>query len=145
MGKLAKAKHIAIIVFNGIWLVAAAILWTAGLNEFTQDKTFLNWMVWGLICSILVIVPILRMVVKGAKDGARDGEIEGANTYTATRIGDTIHVQNDPVGGKIKGFFFGIIGGLIAGVLMGPILVAMYFFVAICNIIIHALALARGE
>ena len=144
MEKLEKAKHITVITFNAVWIVCAAILWSIGLNQFLSEKTFGNWMIWGAICSILIIVPLVRQLVKTTKKSVRAGEREGANTYTATRVGNTIHVQNNPMGGAIKGFFTGVIGGALGGILAGPIFVPGYFIIALLNIVNHSLALKRG-
>lgn len=113
MEKFGKAKLITSVVWNSIWLVGGIFFWIVGLVGFIENTEFLIWLVWGILCTPFIIPVVIKLI----KDQAKEGRREGANTYTATRIGNTVTVQNNPLGGAIKGG----IAGLIGGVLMGPI------------------------
>jgi len=131
MDKLEKAKKISGIVFYGIWLVVSLLLWIAGLmiflNYMGSGDEFIYWFLWGILCVFPIIIPILKEAFDSAKKGARDG----ANRYTATQSGNTIHIENHPFRGAIKGFLVGI----IAGILIGPVLLVIYFIKNILTLI----------
>lgn len=117
MDKFKRTKIITKVVWNSLLIVVGVFLWIGGLTVFIEDKNFLNWLVWGIITTPFIIPFVIEMI----KDQAKRGKQEGANTYTATQIGNTVTVSNNPMGGMIKGAFIGLIGGVLGGPIMTPI------------------------
>ena len=142
MEKFEKAKYISLIVFNSIWLAFALLLYFGGLDMclehggFSGEGWFRNWAMWGLFCSFVIIPFIIRMARDQAKQGAKDG----ANSYTASRIGNTVVVENHPFRGMVLGFIF----GLVLGVLLGPIATPFFMVKAVSKIVKNALILKRS-
>ncbi len=130
MEKFEKAKRISGVVFNAIWLAIALFMWVGGLVSFLEMKAnsgFGAWLMWGVLCAIPIIIPILRSAFAQGKSGARDG----ANEYSASVIGNTVYVENHPIRGAILGF----IGGLIGGVLIGPVILPIYVIKTVIKLI----------
>ena len=121
MEKIEKAKKITGIVFYSIWMVVALGLWIFGLygfiDSFESIGGFGGWVVWGILCIPAIIVPIIKMMVQGAKDGWK----QGANEYSASFIGNTMYVENHP----LRGALLQLVANLIISVLAGPILLAI--------------------
>ncbi len=114
MRKLEKAKIIVAIVFHSVWLALTAFLYGFGMMYFLQqNKAFEDWMVWGLACSFVIIPFIIRLTW----DSTKDGEREGARTYTVTVSDDTVTVTNHP----FKHAVLGAVVGLFFGIAIGPI------------------------
>ncbi len=136
MEKTEKALKISGIVFNCIWLVVSAILWGGGLSVFLGDKTFGMWMLWGAMCAIPIIIPVIKLIAGTTKDGRR----QGANDYTATDYGSSIHVENHPFRGAVLGFVVGVIVSLI----VGPALLIFYFIKTLIKTVTSIVNLAKS-
>ena len=132
-----KTKDIITIIFHGIWLVAAGIFWIGGLIIFLANKDAETWFLWGIRCAVLVIIPLIRALIDTVKKGAR----EGANEYTATIDGDTIHVRNHPIRGAVWALF----GGILGAFLISPIIVPLYGLLSIFKVIFAIISLSRGD
>ena len=117
MEKFEKAKIITSVVWNSIWLVAGIFFWIIGLIAFIEEPEFGIWFIWGIFCTPFII-PI---VIKFIKDQAKQGKRDGANRYTARQIGNTVYVENNPLGGAIMGGIIGLIGGILAGPIFLPL------------------------
>ena len=130
MEKIEKAKKITGIVFYSIWMVIALALWIFGLCAFISSLKsadgFMGWFLWGLLCIPGIIIPIIKMMVQGAKDGWK----QGANEYSASVIGNTMYVENHPFRGALLQL---LVNGIIS-IFAGPILLAL-------NIVKNGLAL----
>lgn len=141
MDKWTKVKKISGIVFNSIWLGLAALLYFVGLNYYNESKAkgdgFGGWMMWGFMCAILIIIPIMKAVFTQTRKGA----IEGANEYSASVQGNSIVVSNHPFRGAVIGF----IGGCIGGLAVGPIIVPFYALKSVITIVKNILDLVSAK
>ena len=112
-----KAKLIALLIFKIIALVAGVLLWVCGLivfqNFLANESGILGWFMWGIFCLISMPIDLIKFLIKGAREGA----VEGANTYRIKDYGSSISISNDPNGGALKG----IITSALAMILVGPI------------------------
>ena len=135
MNKLEKTLRIGAMVFRSIWMVIAIILWCAGLAVFQGGMNFGYWMIWGFMCSIPMIVEVGKAVIDGTRQGARDG----ANEYSATIIGNTLYIENHPFRGAVIGF----LGSIIGCVLVGPVVLPIYFLAVAFKFITNILDYRR--
>ncbi len=112
-----KAKLTALLIFKSIALVASVLLWVCGLivfqNFLADESGILGWFMWGIFCLISMPIDLIKFLIKGAREGA----IEGANTFKIKDYGSSISISNDPNGGALKG----IITSALAMILVGPI------------------------
>lgn len=136
MEKTEKALKISGIVFNCAWIVVSAILWGVGISMFLGEKTFGNWMLWGVFCAIPIIIPVMKIAMGTAKDGRR----QGANSYTATDRGNSVVVENHPFAGAVFGFVFGVVLSL----LVGPALLIYYFIKTVIKTVRSIIALKQS-
>ena len=139
MSRFTKAKLIAGLVFNSIWLAVALFLWIGGLAAFIEmkaDMGFGAWATWGFVCAIPMAWSLLKMAVDAGRSNARDG----ARVYTASIVGDTVYFRDN----SWSYGFWGFVGGLIFGVLAGPIILPFFIFKAIKKIVTSALTLRHG-
>ena len=124
-----KAKLTALLIFKIIASAISVLLWVCGLIVFqsflTDENGILGWFMWGLFCLISMPIDLIKFLIKGAKEGA----IEGANTFKIKDYGSSISISNDPNGGALKG----IITSALAMILVGPITLG---FKIIANIFI---------
>lgn len=130
MEKFEKAKIITSVVWNSIWLVAGLFFWIVGLSGFTETPHFGIWFVWGMLCTPFIIPVVIKFIKEQAKEGKRDG----ANRYTARQIGNTVYVENNPLGGAIMGGLLGLIGGIIAGPIFLPLTALKKIAILVKNI-----------
>lgn len=142
MEKIEKTKRITSIVIRSIWLAVELLIYFAGFTlfmdkgGFSGDQWVAAWGFWGFFCVFITIPFIFKLARDQAKQGARDG----ANTYTASRIGNTVTVENHPLRGAIFGFIFGV----VAGVFVGPIVAPIFMIKNIIKIVKNALTLKRS-
>ena len=126
-----RSKKKSAIVFHSVWLAISLVLWIVGLTTFINglesEDAFLYWILWGVLCTIPILLPILRF----AKGRAHDGAVRGSNEYTASVSGNTVYVQNHPW----KGAIFGAIVGLFVGILAGPVALVVYMLKNISTIV----------
>lgn len=134
MDKFKKAKLITKVVWQSIMILLGGFLWFAGLSGFRQmtDMKVMGWFVWGILTAPFMIPYVIEMV----RDSAKQGKVEGAHTYTASRIGNTVTVSNNPMGGMIKGAVAGLIGSVFMGPIVTPIFTIKRIFDVIKNITI---------
>ena len=110
-------------IFKIVCVVAGLLFWFGGLIVFnnTRDsgETFdfiLGWILWGLFCIFSMPIELLKNIIQGAKEGA----IEGANTFKIKDYGSSFSVSNSPTTGTIRGIF---IQGFVF-LIFGPITLA---------------------
>ncbi len=136
MQKTEKAFKITGIVFYVVWLVVALTLWITGCIVFFGDKSFGNWLAWGLLCLFPVIIPILKDIFTEGKKGA----VRGSREYSASVSGNTVYVQNHPIRGAIGG----LIGGVFGSLLVGPIYLGVYIVKNTVKIVTSIVALVKA-
>lgn len=115
-----KAKITAFMIFKIVCLAVGLLLWFGGLAVFTNmmdgegAEPFIGWILWGFFALLSMPLELLKNLISGAKEGA----IEGANTFKIRDYGSTFTVGNSPTGGAFKG----ILTSAIAMLLVGPVL-----------------------
>ena len=133
--KKQRAKLIASIVFLGIWFILALSIGLGAMSMWSEDKTFENWIIWGVLCTIPVIIPILKFVFESAREGAR----RGANDYTVTVTSSSVTVQNHP----IRDALISLVLSVILSIVAGPFVLAFYVIKNIIKLIKTILALVK--
>ncbi len=115
-----KTKITAFMIFKIICLAVGLLLWFCGLTVFLNmldgegGEPFIGWILWGFFTLLSMPIELLKNLIKGAKEGA----VEGANTFKIRDYGSTFTVGNSPTGGALMG----IITSAIALLLLGPVL-----------------------
>lgn len=130
-----KAKYIAILTFKAIWLIVALLFGGAAIVLMQQFGGIGGWLIAGFACAFPLMIDVLKFAAKGAKEG----EIEGANTYTVRDLGSSIRISNSPNAGALKGIIFHV----IAFVIVGPILLAVKIFAFVIDVCHYAAMIAR--
>ncbi len=110
--------------FKIISLVISVFLWVGGFVIFRNVSSngevmdyIIGWIFWGFFTLIAMPIDFLKSIIKGAKEGA----IEGANTFKIRDYGSTFTVSNSPTGGTLKGI---LLNGVIS-LAFGPINLAI--------------------
>lgn len=131
----AKAR----IIFVAIWLVIAFMLFFVGMSLFLsgEERTFGDWMVWGIMCCVPILGTVLRSTIKMAKSGWN----EGANQYTATVSDTHVTVQNHP----FRQALLSIVGAIIGCILVGPVVLALYIIANIFSLIQAILYIKKNK
>lgn len=128
-----KTKITAFMIFKIICLAVGLLLWFCGLTVFLNMskgegiEPFIGWILWGCFALFSMPLELLKNVIKGAKEGA----IEGANTFKIRDYGSTFTVGNSPTGGAMKG----IITSAVALLLLGPVLLGLKLIGSVFTII----------
>ena len=122
-----KAKITAFMTFKIICLVISVFLWVVGFIVFRNclsnddiTQSVIGWILWGVMTMLAMPVELLKNIIQGAKDGA----IEGANTFKIRDNGSTFTVSNSPGSGALKGI---LINGFVC-LAFGPINLALKSF-----------------
>ena len=116
-----KTKITALMIFKIIALLFGLLLWFAGFFIFRgmlgqEMGGIIGWIIWGFVTLFCMPVDLISYLIKGAREGA----IEGANTYKIKDWGSSYTISNSPTGGAFKGIIINA-GALI---LVGPVLLA---------------------
>lgn len=119
-----KAKITAFMIFKIICLVISVFLWVGGFIIFQNTSAngnatefVIGWVLWGFLTMLAMPIEFLKVIIKGAKEGA----IEGANTFKIRDYGSTFTVSNSPTSGTLKGI---LINGFVY-LAFGPINLAL--------------------
>ena len=122
-----KTKITAFMTFKIICLAVSVVLWLVGFLLFrslANDPDFImkavGWILWGFCTMLAMPLEFLKSIIQGAKEGA----IEGANTFKIRDHGSTFTVSNSPTGGTFKGI---LISGIVS-LAFGPINLAIKSF-----------------
>ena len=125
-----KAKLIAGLVFNSIWLLVSVLLWIFGLIGFIEmvdSEGFSAWAIWGFMCAIPIAGSILKMAISAGRSNARDGE----RVYSAEVVGNTVYFRNH----AWSYGFWGFVISLIVGVILGQVILPIFIIRAIKYIV----------
>lgn len=131
-----KTKIISLMIFRIISIVIGLLLWFCGFIVFGgMDNKILGWILWGFFCIFSMPVELIKGLFKGAREGA----IEGANTFTVRDYGSSITVSNSPNGGALKGMLI----QTAALLLVGPFLLGCKIIANLLTVITCIITLCR--
>ena len=68
-----KAYLIGMLILKLILFTSCLILWLAGLLAFRNSPGFSGWILWGGACVFTLPFDFLKHVIKGVRDGEKDG------------------------------------------------------------------------
>ncbi len=128
---------VAGLVFKSIWLAFALIMFFVGMAMFLKDRTFGNWMLWGVCCMFPMLGNVIRDAVLEARKGAR----RGANTYTATVDSSSVTVQNHP----FREALIGIVISIFVSLLLGPVALGVAMLTTIIQIVCFVIVLVKTK
>ncbi len=134
---LTQAK--ARIIFLSIWMVVAFLLFFVGMSVYLsgEERVFMDWVVWGVMCCFPVIGTVLRTVIASAKSGWN----EGANQYSATVSSDSVTVQNHP----FRQAALSVIAAILVCVLVGPVMLGIFIIINIISLIRAVLYIKKNK
>ena len=136
-----KSKITALMIFKIIAFIFGTLIWFVGFSMFNSMKGgdfgsgLLGWFIWGFVTLFSMPVEAISFLIKGAREGA----IEGANTYKIRDYGSSFTISNSPGAGTFKG----IVTSAIAFILIGPITLALKVLTSVLTIIDCILALRK--
>ena len=112
-----KVKSIGGLIVQCIWLIPSLIIFFSGLSMFKEDKTFLSWVIWGVVCCI----PMLFDIIKSTVIEAKKGWAEGSREYSVTVSSSSVTVQNHPLEGAITSILVSLFMSALAGPIFLPV------------------------
>lgn len=135
-----KSYLVGMLVIKIIAFAVSLFLWIGGLSAFLESGGFQGWIIWGAVCLIAWPLEFLKSIVKGVRDGAKDG----SNKYVIRDYGSFYTTSNKTFSGAILGFFAAILAYLFIGPVLIPIKIITHLM-AIVSCIINLRLLNEEE
>ena len=127
-----KVKTYVYTVVRVAWLLISILLWSVFLAQFLHDTSFIMWMVWGFVCTILMIPTAAKFIWASTKEGYKEGTHSyKANLFANVYGGIGVNISDR----RYSQAIITLVMSVVVFLAVGPIIVPIKIIISIIELI----------